>query len=54
MKIFKNIKDGKLYILYNITHKGHAGTCYMALPYKHEGKPISHCDIKEFIPFIGI
>jgi hypothetical protein len=52
-KVFKNIKDGKLYILYNFTHSVHPGTCYVAIPYKHHGKPISHCDIKDFIPVIS-
>ena len=52
-KVFKNIKDGKLYILYNFTHSGHPGTCYVAMPYKHYGKPISHCDIKDIIPVVS-
>jgi hypothetical protein len=46
MKIYKNIKDNKLYMLYN------TGSSYMALPYKHNGKPIANCDIKEFIPVV--
>lgn len=47
MNLFKNIKDGKTYILYN------TGYAYTALPYKHDGKPIINCNIKEFIPVVS-
>lgn len=45
MTIFKNIKDGKLYTLYN-TGKD----LYIAIPYRHNGKPIAMCKMSEFIP----
>ncbi len=45
MTIFKNIKDGKLYILYKGSNK-----TYLALPFEHKGHSISNCDVKEFIP----
>ena len=47
MSVYKNIKDGKLYILYN------SGVSYTALPYKHDGKPIINCNVKEFIPVVN-
>lgn len=53
IKIYKNIKDGKLYILYDLTRSSHSGTFYVAIPYKHCGKVISHCNIKDFIPVVS-
>jgi len=47
MNLYKNIKDGLIYILYN------TGSSYTALPYKHGGRPIMNCNMKEFIPVIG-
>ena len=44
--LYKNIKDGLLYILYNM------GGFYMAIPHKHSGRPINHCNVSEFIPIV--
>lgn len=44
MKIFKYIKDGRLYMLVKL--KG----AYTAIPVNHDGAPISHCDVREFVP----
>lgn len=44
MTLYKYIKDGRLYILYSIKN------FYMALPYKHSGKPIGHCKVSDFVP----
>jgi len=46
MKVFKYIKDSKLYIIYNMVNY------YVALPYRHNGSPINNCNINEFIPFV--
>jgi hypothetical protein len=52
MKIFKYIKDGKLYILYNLVRDkiGH----YTALPYRHNGRPIDNCNMSEFMPYVDM
>ncbi len=47
MTIFKNIKDGKLYTLYNASKDVNL---YIAMPYRHKGVPIMCCVVSEFIP----
>ncbi len=44
MKIFKNIKNSRLYLLVNLNGS------FNAIPFNHDGKPICNCNIKEFVP----
>jgi hypothetical protein len=44
-KIFKNIKDGRLYILVELKPK-----VYTALPLNSDGGVISNCDMIDFVP----
>jgi hypothetical protein len=45
MKLFKNIKDGKLYILVESKPGNH-----IALPIEVGNKPINDCIVKDFVP----
>jgi hypothetical protein len=45
MKIFKNIKDGKLYILNELKTN-----VYVAIPLEKGGLPINDCKMSEFVP----
>jgi hypothetical protein len=50
MTLFKNIKDGQLYIIYYVNISMYTGKWHTAIPYKHTGKPIDHCKMSDFIP----
>jgi len=50
--LYKNIKDHKLYIIYFLEKSGINDKWGVAMPYKHTGKPIDHCDVHEFVPAI--
>lgn len=45
MKIFKHIKNGKLYILNELKP-----SVYVAIPLEKGGLPINDCKISEFVP----
>ncbi len=47
MKIFKNIKDGELYILVELKPG-----IYTAIPINSGDKPISNCNMIDFVPTI--
>lgn len=44
MKVFKYIHDSRLYMLVELQG------AYTAIPFNHDGKPICHCNISEFVP----
>jgi len=46
-KVFKNIKNGKLYILVELNPK-----VYTALPLNSDGGVISNCDMIDFVPVV--
>jgi hypothetical protein len=45
MTIFKNIKNGLLYIIYSNSIKN----TYTAMPFLHKGNVISECNIEDFV-----
>lgn len=44
-KVFKNIKNGRLYILVELKPK-----IYTAVPLNSDGSAISNCDMIDFVP----
>jgi len=46
MTIFKNKIDGKLYSIILIEKNGIKK--YTAIPFRHSGRPISDCSLKDF------
>ena len=44
-KVFKNIKNGRLYILVELKPK-----IYTAVPLNSDGAAISNCDMIDFVP----
>jgi hypothetical protein len=44
-KIFKNIKDGRLYMIVELQPR-----IYTAVPLDNEQKPIINCDMIDFVP----
>jgi hypothetical protein len=50
MKLFKNNKDGQLYVIHSIEQNKGRKITYIAMPYRHDGKPIVGCDMKDFSP----
>jgi hypothetical protein len=48
MTIYKHRKDGKLYV-FHIVEKDGGKKEIMALPLRHDGKPIVNCDPKDFV-----
>jgi hypothetical protein len=49
INIYKHIKDSKLYIIYYLD----ADKC-VAIPFNHDGKSITNCAIKDFIPIADL
>ena len=49
MKIYKHKKTGKLYFLH-VIDKELGKKKFIALPFKHDGKPINNCDTNDFVP----
>lgn len=48
MTVCKHKKDGKLYVLHAIDSP--SGKKFIAMAYRHDGKPLVGCDPKDFAP----
>jgi len=48
MTVCKHKKDGKLYVLHAI--ESPSGKKFIAMAYRHDGKPLVGCDPKDFAP----
>jgi hypothetical protein len=48
MTIYKHQKDGKLYVFHTVEKDGGKKEI-MAIPVRHDGKPIVNCDTKDFV-----
>ena len=48
MTIYKYKKDGKLY-MFHVVKKEDGSETLLALPVRHDGKPIVGCDRKDFV-----
>jgi hypothetical protein len=48
MTIYKHKKDGKLY-MFHIVEKDKGKKEVMAIPVKHDGRPIVNCNPKDFV-----
>ncbi len=46
MTVYRHKKDGKLYVLHAI--ESPAGKKFIAMAYRHDGKPMVGCDPKDF------